>query len=242
MKTTIYLIVAGIPGLAGAFAHRTPDGESLGIAHPGSPHNFADDQGQAELPSSGGWNTREEICAVCHVPHDRPGPATTEPLLWNHGLSSATYTMYSSPSLDGSTAPQPTGFSKLCLGCHDGTVGIDTFDALPGGTVFMQNYDPDFQIPASGSGGANLNLHSTHPISIMYDPVADPSLHPKSAPMGGSGSIEDVLEGGDTVQCSTCHDVHDQPGESVPGTPLLRVGQKASTGQPSGLCLSCHIK
>jgi len=60
--------------------------------------------------------------------------------------------------------------------------------------------------------------------------------------MGGSGTIADVLEGG-VLQCSSCHDVHDQPGESIPGTHLLRVAQTAAQGgTPSGLCLTCHIK
>lgn len=43
------------------------------------------------------------------------------------------------------------------------------------------------------------------------------------------------------VQCSTCHDVHDQ--ESVPGTHLLRTAQSPTEGGvPSGLCLTCHLK
>ena len=42
--------------------------------------------------------------------------------------------------------------------------------------------------------------------------------------------------------CLGCHDVHDQPGESVPSTKLLRVSDKASLGTPGGLCPTCHIK
>ncbi len=240
MKLAISISAAALlAGLALA------DGQGLGISNPGSPHNFADDIGVAELPGSGGWNAREEICRVCHVPHDHNNAARygDNGLLWNHAVSSATYQMYSSPSLDGTIASAPTGFSKLCLGCHDGTVGIDTFDKYAGGTVHIYDYDAGFQIPgAIYQQGGVLDMGSTHPISIVYDETADTELQPKTAPMGGSGTIADVLEGGTTVQCSTCHDVHDAPGESVPGTHLLRVGQKASQGQASGLCLSCHIK
>jgi len=219
------------------------DGQGLGIATTGSPHNFADDIGVLELSASGGWNLRNEICRVCHVPHDHNQAAMygAEGLLWNHEVSSATYVMYSSFTLDSAPASQPTGYSKLCLGCHDGTVGLDTFDKYTNDTVRIDDYNAGFQVPgAIYTAGSSLDLAKTHPISIIYDPAADPNLHPIANAMGGSGTIEDVLENGTTLQCSTCHDVHDQPGESVPGTHLLRVAQKGAT--PSGLCLTCHIK
>lgn len=216
-------------------------GQSSGIGAVGSPHNFVDNLGEAELPGIGGWNGREELCRVCHVPHDhnRAQAYGDAGLLWNHALSTATYTMYTSDTLDGSSEPQPTGYSKMCLGCHDGTVGIDTFDKYSGGVISMEDYNHNFIVPGVNYPG---DLQSTHPISIVYDPSLDPGLHSLSTPMGGSGTIEDILENGQLVQCSSCHDVHDQPGESVLGTPLLRVDQRAISGTPSGLCLTCHIK
>lgn len=215
------------------------DGLGQGISAVGSPHNFVDNLGANEI-GTGGWNGREEICRVCHVPHDhnRAERYGDNGLLWNHALSQATYTMYSSPTLDGAIASQPTGSSKLCLGCHDGTVGIDTFDKYAGGQVFIQDYNAGFQVPGAIY---NNSLHATHPISVTYDETADPGLQPKSNPMGASGTIADVLEGG-VLQCASCHDVHDQPGESVPQTHLLRVTTKASQGPASALCLTCHIK
>ncbi len=234
LLTVGFAVMLGSPTLA--------QGLGTGIATTGSPHNFTDDVGANELPGSGGWNGREEICRVCHVPHDhdRATRYGDVGLLWNHAMSSATYTMYSSSTLDGSIASQPTGISKMCLGCHDGTVGVDTFDKYAGGTVFIQDYNADYRIPGGNEYAGDLG--NTHPISIVYDETLDVNLQPKTAAMGGSGTIEDVLEGGNTVQCSSCHDVHDQPGESVAGTHLLRVNQKASTGTASGLCLTCHIK
>jgi hypothetical protein len=66
-------------------------------------------------------------------------------------------------------------------------------------------------------------------------------LRPKSTTMGTSGTIADVLEGGTKVQCSSCHDVHDQ--DTVVGSHLLRVGTTvAKGGLASGLCLVCHDK
>lgn len=213
-------------------------GAGAGIVN--SPHDFA----------ASSWNFRGEICRVCHVPHDHNRNETifTEGLLWNHALSSATYEMYSSFDLQGAQDGQPTGVAKLCLGCHDGTVAIDSFDKQAptlAGTVFIGTFaGGDFQHPGADIplvGGTKIDLRGTHPISIVYDETLDTNLQPKTATMGTSGTIADVLDGG-KVQCSSCHDVHDQ--ESVASTHLLRVGQKNSQGgaTPSQLCLTCHIK
>ncbi|MCR4332912.1 MAG: hypothetical protein NUV34_09470, partial [Sulfuricaulis sp.] len=65
-------------------------------------------------------------------------------------------------------------------------------------------------------------------------------LRATTTAMGTSGTIADVLDGG-KVQCSSCHDVHDQ--ESVTGSHLLRVAQTVTQGgAASGLCLTCHNK
>lgn len=243
-KKQVILLVSGwaalmLSGAAGA------NGSGNGMI--GSPHDF----------SNADWNFRNEICRVCHVPHDhdRNYELFSSGLLWNHQLSSETYQMYAEEGatnpafasfIDGAYDSEPTGGAKLCLGCHDGTVGIDQFDRQTGnvGTVFMAGYDGGgFVVPGGGVPriGTDLNLSGTHPLSIVYDEIADPGLHPKSNAMG-SGTIEDVLEptaAGFKVQCSSCHDVHDGVGESVPGTHLLRVSTK---NPPSGLCLTCHKK
>jgi len=229
------------------------DGSGAGIL--GSPHDFSTET----------WNFRQEICRVCHVPHDhdRNYELFANGLLWNHQLSAETYQMYAEEGasnvnfasfIDGAFDNEPTGVAKLCLGCHDGTVGIDQFDNQSGAsnttavdTIRIGDIDPGFQIPGAGVPriGGDLNLTGTHPLSIVYDDVADPGLHPVTNAMGSSGTILDVLEptaAGPKVQCSSCHDVHDSPGESVPGTHLLRVGNNTATGTPSGLCLTCHNK
>ncbi len=212
-------------------------GSGAGIVN--SPHDFS---------AATTWNFTGEICRVCHVPHDhqRAEQLYLNGLLWNHQVSTATYTMYNqawSSTLDGAQSPQPDGIAKLCLGCHDGTVGVNQFDAqvnaAPTGFL-MGDFNPGFVIPGFVDG-TNLDLRGTHPLSILYDTTADPNLNVTSTTMGTSGTIADVLDAG-KVQCSSCHDVHDQ--ESVAGTHLLRVAQQtvAGAGEPSGLCLTCHIK
>lgn len=242
-KKSLLLILAGwvVLMLSG-----TASSNGLGTGIVGSPHDFS-----SEL-----WNFRQEICRVCHVPHDhdRNYDLFSNGLLWNHQLSAETYQMYAEEGatnptfasfIDGAFDNEPTGVAKLCLGCHDGTVGIDQFDKNTGlpGTVFIGGFDPGFQVPGAGVPpiGTDMNLTGTHPLSIVYDEIADPGLHPKTNALG-SGTIQDVLEptaAGFKVQCSSCHDVHDGAGEAVPGTHLLRVSTKAPA---SGLCLTCHKK
>ncbi len=217
-------------------------GNGAGIAL--SPHDF----------SAAAWNTNNDICSVCHVPHDnnRNDTLFANGLLWNHQVSAATYRMYAEEAaasltfanhIDGVFDNEPTGGSKLCLGCHDGTVGLNQFDANVGaaGTDWVL---PASQVPgpAIPDVGAEKNLLGTHPISIVYDPAADASLAPLASAMGGSGTINDVLEPtavGPKLQCSSCHDVHDSPGESIAATKLLR---ESMTAPASGLCLTCHLK
>lgn len=232
MKTkllaTIAVAAVGLVAQGAALAV----GAGTGIV--GSPHDF-----NLEV-----WNTRAEICRVCHVPHDHnlASQRYSNGLLWNHEVTAQTFTVYDntwSSSIDGITG-QPDGSAKLCLGCHDGSVAVDTFDNVTGGTTFIGAYNPAYQVP--GAIAAGTDLHGTHPLSIVYDSTADPYLNDElTTPMGAGGYvINDVLDAG-KVQCSSCHDVHDQ--DSVAGTHLLRVAQTtAAGGTASGLCLTCHNK
>ena len=70
--------------------------------------------------------------------------------------TSATYQIYASPTLNAFPG-QPTGKSKLCLSCHDGTVAVDNHSGNTTGTRFI----------GPGSMGVNLGVH--HPISFTYN-------------------------------------------------------------------------
>ncbi len=210
------------------------NGDGGGVA--GSPHDFS---GEA-------WNHRGELCRVCHIPHDHNRNVSLGALglLWDHQVSNVSYLMYAEDThiefIDGAADAEPTGTTKMCLGCHDGTVGLDQFDnkADVAGTVFIQDDHPGFQVPGASLPG---DLSNTHPLGVVYDAVADGGLHPVTNAMGASGTIDDVLERG-RIACASCHDVHDSPGESVPSTHLLRVANNTATGTASGLCLTCHDK
>lgn len=186
--------------------------------------------------SLNGWSGGR-ICVACHTPHNSDTDVADAPL-WNHTLTQATYTMYSRSSLDGTITGQPDGVSRLCLSCHDGTVGIDSFGGAVG-TVFL-----------TGPENLGTNLSDDHPISITYTPLTaasdgglhDPTTTNVTIGAGGdktrTGTIDAVMLSNGTVQCSSCHDVHNTftvPG--AVGQPLLKVSKGGSA-----LCLTCHDK
>ncbi len=176
----------------------------------GSKHDF----------SAATWSGGE-ICNVCHTPHE--GEALEAPL-WNHATSTATYTLYSSPSLLVTPEqPDPGSVSRMCLSCHDGTVAIDSFGNNTG-TQFMDTVNP----------GALLgtDLSNDHPIGIMWDHQSPPLI------CGNCHTIPQRVRffrrnGRSYVECASCHDVHN----NVTNPQMLRVSMDGSQ-----LCLICHNK
>ncbi|MHC4708372.1 MAG: hypothetical protein ACYS8I_14955, partial [Planctomycetota bacterium] len=58
-------------------------------------------------------------CDACHTPHNveaLPGVP-----LWNGSETTTTFVMYSSDTFQGTADGQPSGDSRLCLSCHDGS-------------------------------------------------------------------------------------------------------------------------
>jgi hypothetical protein len=123
-----------------------------------------------------------EICVFCHTPHFGATTAEDSGPLWNRTLSEASYTLYSSPTLDATTT-QPTSVSKACLSCHDGTVGMNQLRNRPG-SGFGTNpaNGGDTKITSDGSGGAatatliGTDLSNDHPVSMVYADAKSPGL------------------------------------------------------------------
>lgn len=172
-----------------------------------------------------GWNTTGEICIVCHTPHNSK-PIAGAPL-WNRPDTTAAFTLYSSPSLL-STPVQPTGATRLCLGCHDGTVALECFGRTTSGTHYI-----------GGWGLIGTNLSNDHPVSIVYDSTLAAASNgglkdPAVTPSGLGGTIEhDMLRSG-KLECVACHNPHG--GVNNNGYMLL----KWPADPP--LCLTCHNK
>jgi predicted CXXCH cytochrome family protein len=182
----------------------------------GSAHDFSGDVW------SGG-----KICQPCHTPHNADTSVAEAPL-WNHEITTATFVLYSSPTLNASPS-QPGGSSKLCLSCHDGTVAIDSFGGATGTNII------------SGSANVGTNLSNDHPTSFTYDAalagadgeLVDPSADGDADPDTVGNAVPYVPLFSGQLQCASCHDVHNST--SLPQ--LLRVSNAGS-----GLCLKCHTK
>lgn len=173
------------------------------------------------------------ICIACHAPH-HTDTTTTDAPLWNHEVTAASYTLYSSATLDASVG-QPGGLSKLCLSCHDGTVAVNSFGGTTGTEV------------VSGRDNLGVALNDDHPIGFIYNSAlasTDGSLHDPSAIQatigsGGqtkTGNIQDVLLFNDRLECSSCHDVHNT-FTADSGDMLVKITQSGSL-----MCLACHDK
>lgn len=201
-----------------------------------SKHDFS-------MTGTGGiWasSTEDEVCIFCHTPHN--AQAGLEPL-WNRVDPGHVFTTYTSSSLNA-TVGQPSGSARLCLSCHDGSVAIDSYVQGSAGAPAMFAIG-DIYYPGSpyGEGGANIGgnytgnagvneLKNDHPISFTYDTALATGDGHLVDPAGGAIGLP--LAGG-VMQCSTCHDVHNQ--SAVAGTRLLR-----APAAGSALCLKCHQK
>lgn len=181
------------------------------------------------------WNTSGEICIVCHTPHNA---TTTNPTpLWNHTTTSASYTPYSSSSLNA-VVGGPNDSSKACLSCHDGTVALNAF----GGNTYSGS---DAYINANYY--LDTDLSNDHPVSFVYNDAlatADGGLRkPSLDKISGGGSlngklIKDGMLIGDKLECGSCHDVHNNKGDAGTTSENLLLINNAG----SALCLTCHIK
>ena len=183
--------------------------------------------GTAHDFTSKGWSGGQ-LCAVCHTPHAADITSVKGAPLWGHKTTSASYTLYSSPTLTAQLSQPTHAGSKLCLSCHDGTVALDSFGGAAGST-FM-----------TGTPLIGTDLRGNHPIGLVYDSAlasVDKGLwnpDTKTTALGNT-ITRDLLFGTGNLECASCHDVHN--AASAGNSHLLRV-----TNDGSALCLTCHNK
>jgi predicted CXXCH cytochrome family protein len=166
----------------------------------GTPHDLSAVEGGAS-------------CSFCHTPH---GAMAGTPL-WSHTLSTAVYKIYESSSLKAKVG-QPTGSSKLCLSCHDGTVALsETISGSTGGAYM-----------SAGSANLGTDLSDDHPISFVYSSGLSAENAQIRSPIGLPEPLK--LDRSGELQCTTCHDAHDNHN----GKFLVMSNER------SQMCVSCH--
>ncbi|MBI4602055.1 MAG: hypothetical protein HY721_08845 [Planctomycetes bacterium] len=159
-----------------------------------------------------------EVCIFCHTPH---GSAGVEPL-WNRSVAPGPYLIYQSTSLRAQVG-QPTGASKLCLSCHDGTIALGSVLSRPQ-PIAMAGSD---RMPA-GPTNLGTDLSDDHPVSFSYAS----SLAGSSAELVQTAAIPApvTLDKNGEVQCTSCHEPHDNSYGDFLARPNVA----------GALCTSCH--
>ncbi|MBL8747079.1 MAG: hypothetical protein JNK58_12085 [Phycisphaerae bacterium] len=195
-----------------ALALRASDAQTISVV--GGPHDLSAGNIGAIRAA-----TEDQVCIFCHTPHN----ASPVGALWNRSLSPQAYTVYTSRALDA-VPGQPTGSSKLCLSCHDGTIAL--------GNILSRN------LPIQMSGGittlppgkSNLgtDLRDDHPISFAFDST----LSARDGSLRDPGGLphEIRLDVNRELQCTACHNAHNNAfGKFL----VMR-------NTNSELCISCH--
>jgi predicted CXXCH cytochrome family protein len=227
-------IVAVLGSFGGALAREgiLASPHNLSITGGGGAHNISYDE--------------IRVCVFCHTPHNAvdTGLVSIAPL-WNRALppEGQSYSMYQSDTFKANVNPQPTaptGASRVCLSCHDGTLALNSYGGkVLHGSGAGSSY---LKMPTDSDSSKNANLGTDladdHPISFPY--TADLAYKMNLvAPAGLPASIK--LDSGGNLQCTACHDPHDdQYGNFL----VMNNGDPNKPGYnptvTSPLCVSCH--
>ena len=178
-------------------------------------HNFSV-HGQGSMVAM----TEEQVCIFCHVPHYS---SPVDPL-WNRKVGAVSYNLYASSTLNAQPG-QPTGATRLCLSCHDGTIAIGMILSRPAPVPMAGGATT---IPASSSSNLGTDLADDHPVSFPYTS----SLAALNGELRDPGALPLAvqLENGYLMQCTACHDPHKNPyGDFL-----------VIDNSNSGLCRACH--
>lgn len=174
-----------------------------------------------DLSVSGGGKIRSatetRVCVFCHVGHGQKPGGDNRPDLRTD------YVPYQSSTLTSVVPSTPTGASRVCLSCHDGTIALG--ETVASGTIDLLNTGAGGRLP-EGPSNLGTDLRRTHPVSFVPAPSEKLRLPEKGEPVH--------LDARGQVQCTACHDPHLE--DLDPARRMFLVG----SNRGSALCLTCH--
>ncbi len=201
----VAVVMAMLITASAAFAQQTIVGSphDLSVSGPGRIHALYE----------------EQVCIFCHAPHNNTGQQP----LWNRFSPPTHYRIYQSSTTDA-RIDQPSGPSKMCLSCHDGSLALGLVASRPPGDPIHMS----FQMIPPGPSNLTHDLSDDHPIGFRYDralaardrQLRVPDVVTPDLPMGKHNE----------VHCTTCHDPHNNELGNFLRMPQLR----------SAICLACH--
>ena len=163
--------------------------------------------------------SESRICIFCHAPHN----AAPQTPLWNRENPRTHYRIYRSSTTDA-RIDQPSGPSKMCLSCHDGSMALGNLLSRPAPHPIVMTART---IPP-GTADLTNDLSDDHPIGFRYDralsntdgQIRPPEVISVKLPLGAHGEFH----------CTTCHDPHNNElGD------FLRMSDQMSV-----ICITCH--
>lgn len=163
--------------------------------------------------------TETQVCVFCHVGHSR------SPLGENRPDVRADYLAYKSSTLTSAVPSSPTGATRICLSCHDGTIALG--ETVASGTITMLSTAPGGRLPADSPSNLGTDLRRTHPVSFVPAPSRT-----HRTPEGRDGV---KLDRSGQVQCTSCHDPHSETNDPIRKQFLL------TSNRFSAMCLDCHV-
>jgi hypothetical protein len=241
-------------------------------------HNLSASASHGGIKAASSSNGGEQICIFCHTPHNAytKGDYSNlkiDPPLWNHETSNASYTFNSTGSdwvfynggggvYNTYTIPPSNvdGASRLCLGCHDGTIAIGKVRSRPSPISMTEGnrtgcLDADgslssscstnlyatssinhhvFSVPMNDALIANADNYCPDEMKLQY-PTGDVKLRPTANTYNGQPGKDGL-----GVQCSTCHDPHTYTNEGGTSCKFLVVGCPSPGSGTTNLCYACH--
>jgi hypothetical protein len=246
MKALRFLVIVALVALAPAAAWAAP---GAGVA--GSDHDFS--------AKGGGIG----LCTFCHTPHR----AIQTLLLWNHTLSTATFSWDVPSTTAGTTFPTFKGDTykgptAKCLSCHDGSVAVGDIAWWAGGTPVgldsTKHTWPD-KHNVGATGGILGSMKGNHPVAMPLPYLGAKNTYngvttgdgislgewqsdPQTLNIRLFNDVGGAIGAGAVatktgIECSSCHDPHNKA--SVDDY-FLRGDLRGTT--TAYICLKCHTK
>ncbi len=248
MKFIRLIVLLAIVALLPAITWAATPGS--GIA--GTAHDFSG----VGIPATGS-------CTFCHTPHR----ALSTLLLWNHTLSTATFSWdvptttagTSFPSFKGDTYTGPTA---KCLSCHDGSVAVGDIawwnEGKPVAPLNNVKHTWPDAFNVGATDGTLGSMKGNHPVAMPYPYLNVANTYNlittgsgatltewQATPLSpirvfndnGGNITAGALATKTGIECSSCHDPHNKASVDD-----LFLRGKLGGADTNYICLKCHIK
>ena len=221
------------------------------VSDSGNPHNMSGLPSttgvKAVAPAYPGESVADQICVFCHTPHStsskstlwsRPDPNNMgsfpvygQPLKINQDAGAIALTGYDAGSLE-----YPSGATRMCLSCHDGTTSIGIL--LDNTVITMEGS----QTVTNDTIQGIVELDTSHPVSFNYNQnvinYIDP---PNTSYQLPDGTVDVPLDGSGQMQCTTCHDPHEDTRADVAYDFLPFWRHPGNLTSYDDVCDACHV-